>query len=319
MEEDKEIYNEKYPKIISLEGTKKILEQMEKGICKIYKKDEEKGTGFFCNIKYENKNISVLMTNYHVIDDKYIKENNKILITINDDKEKVTILLNNKIIYTNEKYDITIIEIKNEKDKIKYFMKIDEDYLNNDIDVIYDKSIYILQYPLGEKVGVSYGIINRIDEYNIEHYCNTETGSSGSPIINIINNEIIGIHKEGIKKRKINRGTLLKYPINEFIEKKLKNKIKLKNKRNNEIEITLKVLKEEINKEIYYLDNIDYEDENKIKHYHDNALFYFHLHNLYYLNNIFPYLFLLSKLLMLFLFHYFFYFLILFYFLIFFL
>ena len=222
MEEDKEIYNEKYPKIISLEGTKKILQQMEKGICKIYKKDGEKGTGFFCNIKYENKNISVLMTNYHVIDDKYIKENNKILITINDDKEKVTILLNNKIIYTNEKYDITIIEIKNEKDKIKYFMKIDEDYLNNDIDVIYDKSIYILQYPLGEKVGVSYGIINRIDEYNIEHYCNTETGSSGSPIINIINNEIIGIHKEGIKKRKINRGTLLKYPINDFIVTKLK-------------------------------------------------------------------------------------------------
>ena len=29
-------------------------------------------------------------------------------------------------------------------------------------------------------------------------------------------------------------------------------------------------MKKEINKEIYYLDNIDYEDENKIKHYHDN-------------------------------------------------
>jgi len=146
-------------------------------------------------------------------------------------------------------------------------MKIDEDYLNNDIDVIYDKSIYILQYPLGGKVGVSYGIINRIDEYNIEHYCNTETGSSGSPIINIINNEIIGIHKEGIKKRKINRGTLLKYPINDFIETKLKNK---KNEKNNEIEIIVKIKKEDINNEIYYLDNIDYEDENKIKHYHDN-------------------------------------------------
>ena len=139
------------------------------------------------------------MTNYHVIDDKYIKENDKLKITINDDRENIIILLNNKIIYTNEKYDITIIEIKNEKDKIKYFMKIDEDYLNDDIDVINENSIYILQYPLGEKVGVSYGIINRIDEYNIEHYCNTEIGSSGSPIINIKNNEIIGIHKEGIK------------------------------------------------------------------------------------------------------------------------
>ena len=52
MEEvEKEIYNEKYPRIISAEGTKKILEQMEKCVCKIYKEDGDTGTGFFCNIK----------------------------------------------------------------------------------------------------------------------------------------------------------------------------------------------------------------------------------------------------------------------------
>ena len=95
MEEvDKEIYNEKYPKIISAEGTKKI-EQMEKFICKIYKEDGEKGTGCFCNIKYKNKDIPLMMTNYHVIDDKYIKEKDGIEVTINDDKEKVKILLKN--------------------------------------------------------------------------------------------------------------------------------------------------------------------------------------------------------------------------------
>ena len=209
MEEvEKELYNEEYPKIISIEGTKKILEQMENSVCKIYKTDGKKGTGFFCNIKYENKEIPVMMTNYHIIDDNYIKENDKIKITFNDDKEKVTILLGNRIIYTNEKYDITIIEIKDEKDKIKNYMKIDEKYLYDDSNIIYDNSIYIIQYPKGYKVGVSYGIINKINEYNIEYYCNTEGGSSGSPIINIINNEIIGIHKEGLKNRKINRGTL---------------------------------------------------------------------------------------------------------------
>ena len=203
MEEiENEIYIEKYPKVIYKERTIKILEQMEKGLCKIYKKDGEKATGFFCNIKYENKDIQVLMTNYHVIDDKYIKENDKIEITINDDEENVKILLNNRIIYTNKEYDITIIEIKNEKDKIKYFMKIDEKYFNYNSNIIYDKSVYVIQYPLGEKVGVSYGIIKRIDKYNIEYYCHTEKGSSGSPIINIINNEIIGIHKGGIKKKK---------------------------------------------------------------------------------------------------------------------
>ena len=120
MEEvEKEIYNEKFPRIISAKGTKKILEQMEKCICKIYKEDGDTGTGFFSNIKYENKDIPVMMTNYHVIDDKYIKEKDGIKITINDDKENVKLSLKNKIIYTNEEYDITIIEIKSEKDKIK--------------------------------------------------------------------------------------------------------------------------------------------------------------------------------------------------------
>ena len=39
-------------------------------------------------------------------------------------------------------------------------MKIDEQYLNN-TNKIYDKSIYIIQYPLGGKASVSYGIINK--------------------------------------------------------------------------------------------------------------------------------------------------------------
>ena len=260
-EVEQEMFIEKYPKLISIEETKKIINQMENCICKIFiDNGEKKGTGFFCNIHYE-KDIPVMMTNYHVIDDKYIKENNKIDITLNDNKEKRAIKLNdNRIIYTNKEYDITIIEIKPEKDKINNFMKIDEQYLCN-TDIIYDKSIYVIQYPLGGKASVSYGIINKFYDYHIEHYCNTETGSSGSPIINLTNHEIIGIHKESLVKRKINRGTLLKYPIDDFINKKLKK---------NEIEITIKVEKEEINKEIYYLDNTDYEDGNKIKHYHDN-------------------------------------------------
>ena len=75
MEEvEKEVYNEEYPKIISIKGTKKILEQMEQSVCKIYKKDGKNETGFFCNIKYENKEIPVMMTNYHVINDNYIKK-----------------------------------------------------------------------------------------------------------------------------------------------------------------------------------------------------------------------------------------------------
>ena len=137
----KQIYNEKYPKIVSIESTKMILEQMKKSICKIYTKDGKKGTGFFCKIKYDNKDIKVMITNYHIINDKYIKENDRIETALNDDKENITIYLKNKKIYTNELYDITIIEIENEE--INNFMNIDERYLKGS-GVIFEKSIYII-------------------------------------------------------------------------------------------------------------------------------------------------------------------------------
>jgi V8-like Glu-specific endopeptidase len=183
----KEVMIEKYPRPISIQDMKKILNQMENNICKIYKEDGGKGTGFFCNIIYKNKKIPVMITNNHVIDEKYINKNKIIKYSISDDIEIKNIKKNKeRMVYTNEEYDTTIIEIK-EKDEIKNFMEIDEDIFINNSDILYNnKSIYIIQYPLSDKVKVSYGIINNINEYSIEHYCCTESGSSGSPIINLL-------------------------------------------------------------------------------------------------------------------------------------
>ena len=234
---DKERKFSQYPDIVSIERTKIILEQMEKCICKIIKKDGSKGTGFFCNIKNDNIIIKVMITNNHIINEEYINRNNEIRISLNNDKEFKEIIINDeRIIYTNIEYDTTIIEIKDE-DGINNFMELDDNYFNNSYK---NKSIYIIQYRSGKKKGVSYGIINDIDNYNIEYYCNTEEGSSGAPILNLLNNKIIGIHKE---ERKINKGILIKYPINDFINNKLRN----------EIEMVIKVDKEVINKEIYFL------------------------------------------------------------------
>jgi len=53
-------------------------------------------------------------------------------------------------------------------------------------------------------------------KHNFNHKCSTEGGSSGSPILNI-NNKLIGIHKES-HQNNCNIGTLLNYPIKEFIK-----------------------------------------------------------------------------------------------------
>ena len=55
--------------------------------------------------------MKVLMTDYSIIDEKYLKENKEINITLNEDKETKKIDLNIKrIIYFNKGYDLTIIE-----------------------------------------------------------------------------------------------------------------------------------------------------------------------------------------------------------------
>ena len=91
--------------------------------------------------------------------------------------------------------DITIIEVKNE-DGINNYLEIDNDIINNISNVNFKKeSIYTIQYERQkEEPSVSFGIIDEINNYTFELLCNTEEGSSSSPILNINNNKLIGIH-----------------------------------------------------------------------------------------------------------------------------
>ena len=98
-----------YPEQIFLEQTEKILNQMKKGVCRVFAKKGQ-GTGFFCKIPLsQDKYLEVFMTNNHVIDKDYLDKKNEIIISLKDDKYIQSINLKNKIKYTNEIYDTTII------------------------------------------------------------------------------------------------------------------------------------------------------------------------------------------------------------------
>ena len=90
--------------------------------------------------------------------------------------------------------DITIIEIK-EKDNINNYLDIDERYNKDRIKERYNnESLYVLNYPKGENMVVSYGLLNDIDNGKISHLCSTDKGSSGSPIISLKTLKLICIH-----------------------------------------------------------------------------------------------------------------------------
>lgn len=213
-----EYFIEDSPIPVNIEKTDIILQQMKNCIAKI-KLENSYGTGFFISIPLQNKNTNVLITNYHIIDHKFLEENKKIELSLNNDKQmKIINLEEKRIIYINKQFDITLIEVK-EQDNIKNFLKLDENILKDNSEILYNKlSIYILHYTKSNNALVSYGILKEINNHNFLHSCNTKEGSSGSPIINLSNNKVIGIHKNWFSQKNSNKGIYLKYPLKDFYD-----------------------------------------------------------------------------------------------------
>ena len=207
---------------VSIKSTEIILDQMKNCVCKIHK-GKINGTGFFIRISYNNKLYDLLVTNNHVLNEQDINTGKIISISLNNEQISKEIKIDsNRKKYTNKNLDVTIIEIKKE-DNINNFLLLDDRILNKDIknynNIYENESLYILNYINGKDMFVSYGILNNIEDNKIIHKCNTDSGSSGSPIILLNNNKVIGVHYGGSKhNHNFNFGTLLKIPLLDYID-----------------------------------------------------------------------------------------------------
>ena len=176
------------------------LFQFEESMCKIrYHKIVNDnltyvfGSGFFLVINIRDIPFNkCLVTNNHVLNENYFKNNKTIEIEyLNETK---IIQVDKRRIYTNKKLDFTFIEI-NDNDNIKRFFQINQQILKYNIDIFINKDIFILQYPQGEEISFSEGkIISKQDEDTFAHNCSTLKGSSGSPIILREDSSVIGLH-----------------------------------------------------------------------------------------------------------------------------
>ena len=131
------------------------------------------------------------------------------------------------------------------------YLELDENIFVNNWELIYEnKSLYIFYYQQEKGALVSYGSLNKKLSHNLLYLCKAEESSGGAPILNLENNKVIGLHISYKKGPYYNKGTFLKYTINNL----------------NKIQITDNVNQYNINKAVYFLN----EDNNNIKELNEN-------------------------------------------------
>lgn len=124
-----------------------ILENLSRThICKINCNDGGHGTGFFCNIPIGwNNYLRVLITNNHVLNKNDIKPGRIINFSLDNDYKEFNILIDNsRKTYTNELYDVSIIEIKKD-DKIDAdsFFDLDRQIFQKNVREIFEIQKFI--------------------------------------------------------------------------------------------------------------------------------------------------------------------------------
>lgn len=223
---EKEMHIPGMPEFMDIDFSQFIGNQSNKCCCKI---TIGKGTGFLCKIPLPNLTnlFPSLITNNHVLGKDDISKGKEISFSLEDDKHYFSFTIDDsRITYTNKDFDITIIEIKaTDNLDINSFLEVDQNiYDINALDYYKKRSIYLLHYPLGKKAAFSDGTIRNIsiDNYIIYHYCSSENGSSGGPLINLLNKKVMGIHTGSIKTKSINTGIFLKPVIDVFFKEKSK-------------------------------------------------------------------------------------------------
>ena len=207
--------------------------QMKNCVCKIIT-NSSCGTGFFGLIQFpDQKFIRALFTCYHNLETKdksKIEQSFQYSIGINEQLKEMKIN-DSRFVYINSKLDIVIIEILESDDlQIDSFLEFNESIYNenefetlkkicNIKDANSQVTIYLLHFPKFESLSYSAGVLLKIsNNYDIDHTCSSECGSSGGPIINLADQKVYGIHKGHFENSNNNAGLFIKVAIEEFIK-----------------------------------------------------------------------------------------------------
>ena len=237
-----------------------IDKQQQKSICKIRINYDDIGYGFLALSPLTNKKILVAK-----IDSSYLlSKENDIKLIINN-KDPILLMSNEqRIIYSNGNFNITILELK-ESDGINEdnFLHFDFDGKenNNMIRSYKGKEIYIIPYKTKSKIIYPLGkIIDIEDKEKFVHDCkDLDKDLIPFPIFSLDNYKIIGINES------INKGIFLKNLLDEFNELVKKEEEDKKEKEEKKKENDDIIIKKKLSSEIRERINENKSKMNQIK------------------------------------------------------
>ena len=141
-------------------------------------------------MKYKNNIAPVLITSYQIINERLKEGINHIEIIENNGLQLIEF---GKKKYINKECDLSIIEIKDNKNNKINYLEADESINEYDSEIYYNKeSIYILHYNNNlNDILVSYGIINNMNKDQLIFSCNIHSNYNCLPIFNLSNNKLM--------------------------------------------------------------------------------------------------------------------------------
>ena len=163
------------------------------------------------------------MSNEHVISKEAIESKTELEIWYDNQHQKIKLVLDKDLRFIRDyrylNIDAVIVEIFLEEVNQNYFLLPNIDYIGNDFSEFKEELICIVQFPGGKDLNYSVGKIIDVNEYSNEliHLSTTKAGSSGSPIFIKESRHVLGIHKQGNRRKNENYGNFIK-PIIDSIK-----------------------------------------------------------------------------------------------------
>ena len=171
------------------------------------------GSGFFCEIP--SKKFKFLVTDSVLLDERTLIELKTLKISDHKNKEMEINFELKRLKLFNKELNYTIIEIL-KNDKIQYFFPIEES-----INLEINEKIFCFHFSKRENLTFSTGRIIKIKDNNVFYSIQSESGSSGSPIILLEEKKLIGMHIGSYRKdgKNIRFGLLISSIYNDIIDK----------------------------------------------------------------------------------------------------